>query len=274
VDDLPGKLIAEGTWRHLDLPMTAYLGQKVEIAPGKFWLRKPGDLLHPERFGPKEIANLKSELGTAAYTAQYDQRPVPPAGHLFKLEWFRRYEQVEFKLGFFELIVQSWDTALSCSETANYSACTTWGIRGKEMYLLNAFRDRLSYTDLKRKVLERKKFFHADLVIVEKAAAGLMLCEDFAKEDNSGWLKAFGPSNRDSKTARAEHQTAKIERGEVLLPAYTLKWKEPFETELAAFPHGKNDDWVDTMTQFLRAFDFPGSIPQFQKLARFRETYG
>ncbi len=271
VDDLPGQLIAQGGWRHLDFPVTAYLPQAIEIAPGKFWHRKPGDILHPERFGEKEIAERKREIGTAAYSAQYDQRPVPPEGHIFKLEWFQRYQEASFEWSFFELIVQSWDTAFMCNEEANYSACTTWGIRGKKSYLLHAYRDRLGYPDLKRKLLEMKNKYHAGLVVVERAASGLCLASDFEGKPGYEWFRSFSNSNRDSKIARAEHQTVKLERGDVLLPEQRPSWIEAFEAELAAFPHGKNDDWVDSMTQYLRLFDYRMGVSQLRDLTMFRE---
>jgi predicted phage terminase large subunit-like protein len=270
IDDLPGQLIAQGGWGHLDFPVTAYLPQTIEIAPGKFWHRSPGDILHPERFGVKEIAERKREIGTAAYSAQYDQRPVPPEGHIFKLEWFPRYQETEFECRFFELIVQSWDTALATNENANYSACTTWGIRGRKSYLLHAYRDRLGYTDLKRKLFELREKFHAGLIIVEYAASGIALTEDLQEKPGNEWFRCISNSNHDSKVARAEHQTAKIERGEVLLPASRRSWTEQFELELTAFPHSKHDDWVDSMTQFLRTLDYSANVSQLRELSRFR----
>jgi len=195
---------------------------------------------------------------------------VPPEGHIFKLEWFPRYQETSFERHFFELIIQSWDTAFMSNEAANYSACTTWGIRGKKSYLLHAYHDRLGYTDLKRKLFALKDHFRAGLVIVEKAASGLCLAEDLQGKPGNEWFRCLGNYNRDGKIARAEHQTAKIERGDVLLPA-RAPWLEQFESELAAFPHGKNDDWVDSMTQYLRVLDYNKNVSQLWDLTMFQE---
>jgi phage terminase large subunit-like protein len=47
-------------------------------------------------------------------------------------------------------IVQSWDTANKATELSDFSVCTTWGVKDKELFLLGVFRRRLEYPALKR----------------------------------------------------------------------------------------------------------------------------
>ena len=49
-------------------------------------------------------------------------------------------------------------------------------------------------------------------------------------------------------------QSPKIEQGFVRLPV-SASWKEVFIAEAAAFPNGKYDDQVDSMSQLLFALD-------------------
>ena len=45
--------------------------------------------------------------------------------------------------------------------------CTTWGIKGKNLYLLNVLRKRLEYPALKRAVRDAQSLFHANVVLIE-----------------------------------------------------------------------------------------------------------
>ena len=62
---------------------------------------------------------------------------------------------------YFDTIVQSWDTANKESELADYSVCTTWGVKGKKSYLLHVLRKRMAYPDLKRAVIAQAEAWKA-----------------------------------------------------------------------------------------------------------------
>jgi phage terminase large subunit-like protein len=66
--------------------------------------------------------------------------------------WFPRYTP-EDRPQKFDQIVQSWDTANKPSELADYSVCTTFGVKHKHFYLLNVLRKKFGYPDLKRAVV-------------------------------------------------------------------------------------------------------------------------
>lgn len=269
IDDLPGRLIAEGGWHHLNLPMTALTDQKIEIGPGKFWYRKPGDLLLPEHVGPDEIARLKKQLGSAQYAAQYDQSPETPEGTVFKLNQFKQYTYENIERGFLEQVIISWDTGLATSPDACFTAMTAWGVRAEEIYLVKAFRDRLSFTDILKKMIEFNTLFQSvveqPLTVVEHAASGPMLVEELRRNGHS-WAETY-PVIGD-KRARAEQQTPKIEAGRVFLPPPGRSAAfDAFRAELAAFPAGRFNDWVDSMTQALRVLDTEPYHPLLRHLA-------
>ena len=67
---------------------------------------------------------------------------------MVKVAWFRNYAPNE-RLDQFDQIVQSWDTANKASELSDFSVCTSWGIKGKDLYLLHVLRKRMEYPELK-----------------------------------------------------------------------------------------------------------------------------
>jgi phage terminase large subunit-like protein len=87
-------------------------------------------------------------------------------GGLVKAEWFRRYREND-RPERFDRIVQSWDTANKATELSDFSVCTTWGVRGKDLFLLGVFRRRLEYPALKRAVGEQQSQFDANVVLIE-----------------------------------------------------------------------------------------------------------
>ena len=139
-------------------------------------------------------------------------------------------------------------------ESNDYSVCTTWGILGARFYLLHVFREQLNYPDLRRAVVKLKEDFQATMVIVEYAGSGISIYQDLDNTDNPDerWIFKYTP--RGDKVSRLTHQLAKIEAGMVYLPK-NAPWLAALKSELAVFPHGRHDDQVDSMSQFLRVLD-------------------
>jgi predicted phage terminase large subunit-like protein len=251
-DDPIGRLMAQSGWTLLELPGEAWKRQELDLGGGISWDFKPGELLFPERFGHEDLKLLKEELGEAGYNAQVLQRPLPPDGNLFKMSWFRRYD-VPPARKMFERVIQSWDPAYMDGETNAYTVCTTWGIAGRKLYLLDVLRKRMKFPELVPTLLLEKKKYRADQVLVERVGVGHILAQELGKYQTTGkWLMEFQPNA--AKLARAEGQTPKIERGCVYLPQ-SAPWLETFEQEVALFPHSVYADQVDSMSQFLRSLD-------------------
>jgi predicted phage terminase large subunit-like protein len=62
----------------------------------------------------------------------------------------------------------------------------------------------------------------------------------------------FAPEH--DKITRMSSQSSKIEAGHVHLPRQAA-WLDDFRTELLQFPHGRYDDQVDSLSQFLNWID-------------------
>ena len=251
-EDLPGRLLEAGGWTHLSLPAIAVTAQSTPIGEGCDWNRAPGELLHPARIGLGEITRLKQELSSEVWEAQYLQRPAPPGGSIFKLAELKRFDVRTVNLMALEAIVVSVDTALSTSDRADYTAATVWGVRGEHVHLLHAERGRLSFNEQVALVEGLSASYSARRVLIEGAGSGHLLIEELRRRRHEHIVN-YNP--RDDKIARAHAVTAKMKAGKVFVPE-AAPWLDGFLTEVAAFPNGRNDDWVDSMTQFLRALDY------------------
>jgi len=113
-------------------------------------------------------------MGEYNFAGQYQQSPAPLGGGLVKAEWFKRYRENE-RPERFDCIVQSWDTANKATELSDYSVCTTWGVKGKDLFLLDVFRRRLEYPALKRAVRDQQSLFNATVVLIKDCSADRIL---------------------------------------------------------------------------------------------------
>ena len=148
---------------------------------------------------------------------------------------------------------------MTAAPTSAFSVGTTWGYREGKLYLLDVYRARLDYPDLKRKVRELLLRWNADKVIIENASTGIPLVHELradlrnSRGDRPDQYRAstiitFQPIL--DKETRFAAQTARLEEGMVVIPEQA-DWLPEFKPELLAFPNGRNDDQVDSMVQFL-----------------------
>jgi predicted phage terminase large subunit-like protein len=252
-EDLPGHLIEVGGWEQLILPAINPKKQFYNIvAVGPPAMFEAGRILQPSRHSQEDLDQLKKQMGTHDFEAQFNQCPVPPGGATIKAVWIKRYEDVPGPAKT-EAIIQSWDTAYEGDVTNSYSVCTTWAKCPDGYYLLDVWRDRPGFPELVKKVLELRSSWKAKLVIVEKKASGISLLEILRKPGEMPWLLSANPEK--GKVERAEQQSIKFEQGLVWLPK-EAEWLPAYEAELFQFPHCKFDDQVDSTIQLLTASDF------------------
>ena len=247
VDDLVGHLLdKDESWVHLSLPAIAEEDEEIPLGDGRVYRRKTGELLHPEREPMRVLDELKAAMGSQAFSAQYQQAPIPVGGALIKGDWFRTYPRAPERAPG-ERVVQSWDTATKAGMTNDYSVCTTWLMRGRDCYLLNVLRRRLEYPDLRRTILSHAAAHAATAVLIEDAGTGAPLIQDLRRE---GRLRPIPIPPEHDKIVRLAAQSAVIEAGHVLLPE-EAPWLDDFRNEILAFPYGRYDDQVDSVSQFL-----------------------
>jgi predicted phage terminase large subunit-like protein len=244
-DDLPAYMLDKG-YAHLNLPAIAEKEQQVAIGAGRAHQRLVGDLLDPGRENQETLDQLRRDLGPAVFSAQYQQEPVAPEGNLIRIEWFGTYHEAPPREHFLK-VVQSWDTGMSANPKSDPSVCTTWGFEREscKWYLLDVYRERLDYPDLKRTIVRLWKHYRADRVLIERACSGISLGQDLR---NAGY-RPLMLTPVEAKEERFNGCLAEVEGGHLLLPAHA-PWRDAFCAELKAFPQGRHDDQVDSFSQF------------------------
>jgi predicted phage terminase large subunit-like protein len=257
-DDLVGHVLELGEeWEVLNLPAIAEHDEAYEVesfGEAQILGRKAGDALHPDREPLETLEKLRRQLGTYNFMCQYQQQPMPPEGMMVKPGWFKTFDLNDPPR--FDRIVQSWDTANKVSQLTDYSVCTTWGLWQKRYYLLDVFRQRLEFPDLKRMVKNLAELHHASIVLIEDKASGTQLIQDLRRER----LSIVQPCQPDAdKIMRMHAQTPTIEGGFVFLPKQA-HWLDDYIREVTSFPGSKHDDQVDSTAQMLRWSNqpFPG----------------
>ena len=216
----------------------------------RHYRRLKGEALHPARESLATLGQIRRTLGEYSFAGQYQQTPAPLGGGLVKTAWFKRYASHELPERF-DQILQSWDTANKVSELSDFSVCTTWGIKHRQLFLLNVLRKKMEYPELKRAVREQAQGWRADVVLIEDRASGTQLIQELLNEGLSAVSRAAPEGD---KIMRLHAQTATIENGFVHLPQ-AAPWLAEYLHELTTFPGAKYDDQADSTSQTLAWFN-------------------
>src|SRR6201988_3920609 len=254
-DDLIGHVLAQEGWEVLNFPAIADADElhRIETPWGaQCFRRHHGEALHPDREPLETLDRIRRTIGEYNFAGQYQQSPAPLGGGLVKAEWFKRYGEKD-RPERFDRIVQSWDTANKATGLSHFSVCTTWGVRGKDLFLLDLFRQRLEYPALKRAVRELRSLFGANEVLIEDKASGTQLIQELIADGCHG-VTRYQPTT--DKIMRLISQTGVIENGFVHIPE-TAPWLAEYLHEMTVFPKGKHDDQVDSTAQFLDWYKKP-----------------
>ena len=214
-----------------------------------------GNPLWPQFWSIEELLALREELPNAKWQAQYQQNPVGNESAIVKRDWWKWWEKDDPPKC--DYILQSWDTAFEKTQRADYSAGTTWGIFDCEednfapnIILLNTYKKRVEFPELKRDVLKEYKDYEPDSMIVEKKASGAPLIYDLRAMGIP--VQEYTPSKGQDKIARLNSVSDIIASGKVWVPR--TRWAEELVDEIAAFPSGEHDDLVDATTLALMRF--------------------
>jgi len=234
-----------------------------------------GKSLWPEFWDIKELEVLREELPVSKWNAQYQQAPTSEEGALIKREWWKSWE--EDTPPRCEFVIQSWDTAFTKNERSDYSACTTWGVfylnedeMQPNVILLDAFKARLEFPELKDKAFNMYKEWEPDAFIVEGKASGMPLIFELRRMGIP--VSEFTPTRGNDKIARLNSISDLFASGKVWAPP--RRWADEVIEEMASFPNSDHDDLVDSSTQALIRFrqggflrldtDEPDEIKQFK----------
>jgi len=203
----------------------------------------------------EDLIAVRASIPPSKWNAQYQQNPTGEESAIIKREWWRIWDKE--KVPQLEFVIQSYDTAFSRKQTADYSAITTWGVfypneggSGPNLILLDSVKGRWDFPELKGKALELYNFWEPDTVIIEAKASGTPLTHELRAQGIP--VVNFTPSRGNDKVTRVHSVSPLFEAGMVWVPNET--WADELVEEVAAFPNGEFDDLVDSMTQALMRY--------------------
>jgi predicted phage terminase large subunit-like protein len=217
--------------------------------------------LWPEQWPLESLKKVKASLDPRYWNAQYMQNPTSENSAIISRRDWRIWEKDNPPVC--EYVIQSWDTAFETKNNSDYSACTTWGIFYNEeendtpqLILLDAFKDRMAFPELKQVALKHYKEWEPDAFIVEKKAAGAPLIQELRAMGIP--VQEFSPSRGNDKNVRLNAVADLFTSGKVWAP--DTRWAREVIEEVATFPVGSYDDFVDTTSQALLRFRQGGFI--------------
>lgn len=257
-DDLTGHVLTQGDWTVVSLSAEAEQDETVRFPiSGRVVERKQGDPLDATRFPRSVLAAQLRTMGAWAYAGQFQQRPVPLGGGIFKQDWFKkRWRELPAQ---FDEVVQSWDCAFKDLKDSDYVAGGLWGRIGATFVLIDQVREHLSFTGTCTRIKEpigphAALWRRADAKLIEDKANGPAVVNTLSTEVSG--VIAVTPEG--GKISRAQAVAPLAEAGNVILPA-EAPWLPEYLHEMCSFPAAAHDDQVDQTTQALHWMKIRGA---------------
>ncbi|MBA3512327.1 phage terminase large subunit [Sphingomonas sp.] len=248
--DLAGMLIEAGGWYLLSLPAIALEDETVPLCGGRFHTRSANDLLHPEWESREALERQRLLMGSMNFDAQYQQQPVPAGGNIIKAEWLKTYEPGFDPSTHSGHIIQSWDTASKDGALNDFSVCITALMHRGTVWILDVFRAKLSFPDLKFQFIRLAREFSPQTILVEDAASGMQLIQTIRAEKPAGVPQPVARRPDSDKVSRMAGVSGQVASGQLLLPI-DAGWLASFKSEILGFPALRYDDQADALTQLM-----------------------
>ncbi len=222
VDDPSGILMEQG-WPSLVIPAIAVEPADYRLSEDEVYHRPAGQLLQPKRDNPKAFEDLKREIGSRIFAAQYQQNPTPPDGNMVKAAWLGRYDTAPERKTF-QRVVLSCDPAGKPGIHNDYTAITVVGVREKSLHVLAVSRGHWTVMQMREQIVALAAQWQVDLVIVEDTSSGTGLIQllkggpqpgcrqDHADEPATGPLRSgsHSPANRSPLARRFRERAPRL----------------------------------------------------------------
>ncbi len=250
-DDLTDHLLSTGPWELLKIQ--AYAKEDIIYEKKNTFIFKKDSLLNNERDSEDYINKLKSRTNASVFAAQYMQEPLPQNFNLLRKEELTYWRELPSR---FDYYLPSRDTAIKTNENANFSVGATFGIYEKKMYLVNLYRKKMSYPELKITTEQLAKRFMPKYILIEDKASGQSLLQDlkqFLVMNNDSYAKLVPIKPKLDKLTRFAASIPLFTSGMILIPE-KASYLEILLDEITEFPNSRNDDIVDALSQALNYY--------------------
>lgn len=233
----------------------------------------------------EELQRTRNALPVGKWQSQYQQTPTADGSAILKKEHWRKWGADNEKCPSprhasawynleppaCEFTILSVDTAMKKNQRNDFSAFTTWGVFEAEdpdtgntinnLILLSAYKERLEFPALKKKV---KQFYNEDMpdvLLIEDKGSGTSLIQELRSMgipvEDFGYGRGSKAVSND-KIARANLITDIFSSGYVWAPE--RRFADEVITECTEFPNGDHDDYVDSVVQAMIRFRNGGFI--------------
>lgn len=253
-------------WSSIDLTAKLLDSQKEALADQWEMIEFPAifpetdNPLWPEFWPKEELLKVKSSIPGIKWNAQWMQNPTAEEGAIIKRDWWKRWKHNSIPP--VKYIMQSYDTAFSKNQTADFSAISTWGVfKPSEdapdcLILLDCQKGRWDFPELKEIAMREYTYWECDMVLIEAKASGTPLTQELRRIGIP--VVNYSPTRGHDKHSRMHSVAPIFESGMVYAPEKAFA--EDMIEECASFPFGANDDLCDTMTQALMRFREGGFV--------------
>ena len=253
-------------WSSIDLTAKLLDSQKEALADQWEMIEFPAifpeteNPLWPEFWPKDELLKVKSSIPGIKWNAQWMQNPTAEEGAIIKRDWWKRWKHKTIPP--VKYIMQSYDTAFSKNQTADFSAISTWGVfKPSEdapdcLILLDCQKGRWDFPELKEIAMREYSYWECDMVLIEAKASGTPLTQELRRMGIP--VVNYSPTRGHDKHSRMHSVAPIFESGMVYAPQKAFA--EDMIEECASFPFGANDDLCDTMTQALMRFREGGFV--------------
>jgi phage terminase large subunit-like protein len=268
--DVSGAIIKEGGYVQLMIPMEFEANRACKTSIGWRDPRKEdGELAWPERFGDAVILPFKRRA--FMWSGQYQQRPEPRGGGIFKRAWWKVWDDKTAEahgckpnhLPSFAYVLGILDTAYTEKEENDPCAMTVLGLwhdaKGNpQIMLANAWEEWLEFNPLIERTAKGCRDCKVDRLLIEAKANGISVAQEMSRRySHSGWAVELVDPSAGDKVARAYAVTSFWEDGIIWVPGFTdaqgnvtgyRKFAERVVDQMAKFPRSTHKDLTDTMT--------------------------
>ena len=254
-----GKIVlCQTRWHESDLAVRAVTDRWTVVEMPA--IGDDGHALWPEWFNADTLADIKQDIGSRAWNALYQQRPTAEEGGMFKRAWFKARYAEQPRLPY---VILSVDSAFKTGVMNDYSVIATWGSDGTNYYVLDVWRDRVEFPELKQAILSQAARQKPQGIYIEDTAAGQSIIQELHRDTH---LPIIPVKVTAAKEARAAAVTPICEALKVKLPL-GASWVDEWINEHAAFPTGAHDDMVDTTSIALAKLTAMLPVPQASRMA-------
>lgn len=260
-----GAMIIVGTRWHASDLIGRVLEQSAKSPKGQQWeviefpaILPSGRALWPQYWPLSELEAIKAEIPAYKWNAQYLQRPGGSEVAIIKRDYWKQWTKPDPPE--IEVVMSAFDTAFTKEKRSNYSACVVFGVfyrtvvksNGDEEHipnviLLDAWKKRLDFPDLKREMLEHYKERRPDIFMIENRATGSPLIQEFREMGLT--VSEFTPARGMGKVARVNAVVDIFASGRVWAP--DTSWADDVIAQCEQFPFGAEDDLVDCVSMAL-----------------------